>query len=447
MREPRLAAELHPAGRCPCTHPARPARAGILAPRCETAPSAAGCRRSCRLSSAFIHRLQQTNDSSCYPSHPLAAWFSLCSPSRLLCALSQLSTDLVCTSLLVRSRFAGRGQNGAQNLAIGRSAGHGWAAATAAVLCAANMGGRPLHTASCNHQRVVPTLPGRQGPPAELPFPRARGLPRRLATDQQLNHITATRLQWSTRRAAACPLKGCRSARACGTSCSVPASAPQRSWQPWQGPWSWPQVGLSRRRVLPPAGLPAAAPKFDARPCCCRCHSCTEAQLTHEEALLALKLAAPAGGGGAAGAAVALSARQIFEREAAAKRIITFAAELDGILGGGVETGAITEFWWVLRAAVAAALCSARGLQSPAMLPAPTCLPLPPLSLLPLFLPAITTPPRPAPPCPCPCRARCAPLPPQRRAGRWQDAAGHAAGAGCAAASGLWRHRGISSLH
>lgn len=61
-----------------------------------------------------------------------------------------------------------------------------------------------------------------------------------------------------------------------------------------------------------------------------------------------LKLAAPATGGAGAGAATALSARQIFEREAAAKRIITFAAELDGILGGGVETGAITEFWWVL---------------------------------------------------------------------------------------------------
>lgn len=76
-----------------------------------------------------------------------------------------------------------------------------------------------------------------------------------------------------------------------------------------------------------------------------------EAQLTHEEALLALKLAAPTAGTAAAAATAAsvpLSARQIFEREAAAKRIITFAAELDGILGGGVETGAITEFWWVL---------------------------------------------------------------------------------------------------
>lgn len=78
-----------------------------------------------------------------------------------------------------------------------------------------------------------------------------------------------------------------------------------------------------------------------------------EAQLTHEEALLALKLAAPhrvagGGAGGDAAASVAVSARQIAERERAAKPIITFAPELDRILGGGVEAGAITEFWWVL---------------------------------------------------------------------------------------------------
>ena len=41
----------------------------------------------------------------------------------------------------------------------------------------------------------------------------------------------------------------------------------------------------------------------------------------------------------------AVSARHIFDRELAARRIITFAADLDRILGGGVETGAITEFW------------------------------------------------------------------------------------------------------
>lgn len=81
--------------------------------------------------------------------------------------------------------------------------------------------------------------------------------------------------------------------------------------------------------------------------------------MTHEEALLVLKLAAPhrvgpagqpgsgAGlaGSGAATANAAISARQILEREESATRIITFAEELDAVLGRGVETGAITEFW------------------------------------------------------------------------------------------------------
>lgn len=40
----------------------------------------------------------------------------------------------------------------------------------------------------------------------------------------------------------------------------------------------------------------------------------------------------------------ALSAKQILEREAAARRIITFCSDLDAILGGGVATGQITEF-------------------------------------------------------------------------------------------------------
>ena len=102
-----------------------------------------------------------------------------------------------------------------------------------------------------------------------------------------------------------------------------------------------PKSGMPNTHHRPPAGLRTPT---------------AEAQLTHEEALLALKLAAPhrvappggagaAGGGGAAGAAPPLSARQIAERERAAKAIITFAPELDRILGGGVETGAITEFW------------------------------------------------------------------------------------------------------
>lgn len=82
----------------------------------------------------------------------------------------------------------------------------------------------------------------------------------------------------------------------------------------------------------------------------CRAHTShlethAEAQLTHEEALSVLQLAAPQRVAPAAAASHALSARQIFERELAARRIITFAAELDGILGGGVETGAVTEFW------------------------------------------------------------------------------------------------------
>jgi len=107
-----------------------------------------------------------------------------------------------------------------------------------------------------------------------------------------------------------------------------------------------------RRRRRPPASPLAMTSRVAASMTCPLWPlTAAEAQLTHEEALLALKLAAPTVGGAAAGAAAAsapLSARQIFEREAAAKRIITFAAELDGILGGGVETGAITEFWWVL---------------------------------------------------------------------------------------------------
>lgn len=101
-----------------------------------------------------------------------------------------------------------------------------------------------------------------------------------------------------------------------------------------------------------------------------------EAQLTHEEALLVLKLGLPtglqAGLDGELGmgleamwqarrsshavhtllhpqltvwwCAGALSAKQILEHEAAAKRIFTFCNELDNILGGGVATGQITEF-------------------------------------------------------------------------------------------------------
>jgi hypothetical protein len=108
-------------------------------------------------------------------------------------------------------------------------------------------------------------------------------------------------------------------------------------------------------RARPPAPPPAGrfCPLRNTHPsaACATAHLAVEAQLTHEEALLVLKLAAPhrvQPGGGGPTASHAVSARQIFEREAAAKRILTFAADLDGILGGGVETGAITEFWWVL---------------------------------------------------------------------------------------------------
>ena len=115
--------------------------------------------------------------------------------------------------------------------------------------------------------------------------------------------------------------------------------------------------------LLPPLLPP---PPLCCQRCCTRHHLepashplVAEAQLTHEEALLVLKLAAPqrvgpagqpGGGGGQAGpgaaaATAAVSARQILEREESATRIITFAAELDAVLGRGVETGAITEFW------------------------------------------------------------------------------------------------------
>lgn len=40
----------------------------------------------------------------------------------------------------------------------------------------------------------------------------------------------------------------------------------------------------------------------------------------------------------------ARSAQHLYEKELAARKIITFCGDLDGMLGGGVATGQITEF-------------------------------------------------------------------------------------------------------
>ena len=225
--------------------------------------------------------------------------------------------------------------------------------------------------------------------------------------------------------------------------------------------------------------LPAGA----ASACCCRscplrntnthlsaacapAHLAAEAQLTHEEALLVLKLAAPQrvqpGGGGGAAASHAVSARQIFEREAAAKRILTFAADLDGILGGGVETGAITEFWWVLGVG-----CCARSVLRTLPACGEGCMPgVPPSSIHSwcwgdrTMPPCLRTQPLPninnnsrcgqarhAPAdAACHCHCHTATL---VQWGAWggQDPAGHAAGAGCAAARRLFWNTRRSSLH
>jgi RAD51-like protein 2 len=69
--------------------------------------------------------------------------------------------------------------------------------------------------------------------------------------------------------------------------------------------------------------------------------ACAEAQLSHEEALLVLKLAFPHGTDGLNGAQ---SARTIYNREKTTKRIITFSKDVDGILGGGIALGQVTEF-------------------------------------------------------------------------------------------------------
>lgn len=40
----------------------------------------------------------------------------------------------------------------------------------------------------------------------------------------------------------------------------------------------------------------------------------------------------------------AKSAQQLYEKELAARKIITFCGDLDNVLGGGIATGQITEF-------------------------------------------------------------------------------------------------------
>ena len=67
-----------------------------------------------------------------------------------------------------------------------------------------------------------------------------------------------------------------------------------------------------------------------------------EADLSHEDALLVLKVGTP--NVGKDGLSNAQSARTIYDREKNSKKIITFSKDLDFILGGGVPVGQITEF-------------------------------------------------------------------------------------------------------
>ena len=91
---------------------------------------------------------------------------------------------------------------------------------------------------------------------------------------------------------------------------------------------------------MPPAARPPPTSHAHPRAALIR----AEAGLEHEEALLVLKIALPGPRAGAAALAGAQSARQMLDREARARRIITFCSDLDAILGGGVPTGQVTEF-------------------------------------------------------------------------------------------------------
>ena len=71
-------------------------------------------------------------------------------------------------------------------------------------------------------------------------------------------------------------------------------------------------------------------------------YTTAEAGISHQEALLTLKVALP--NSDSDGLAGAQSARQIYDNERSTKRIITFSPEMDKILGGGVAVGQVTEF-------------------------------------------------------------------------------------------------------
>ncbi|KDD73877.1 hypothetical protein H632_c1764p0 [Helicosporidium sp. ATCC 50920] len=68
-----------------------------------------------------------------------------------------------------------------------------------------------------------------------------------------------------------------------------------------------------------------------------------DAQISHEEALLVIKVAQRRGGS-VQPTEPAVSARLLFEAERAQVRIITFSSELDRLLGGGIARGQVTEF-------------------------------------------------------------------------------------------------------
>ena len=69
-----------------------------------------------------------------------------------------------------------------------------------------------------------------------------------------------------------------------------------------------------------------------------------EAGISHEESLLALKVALPHSAAARDGALGGVSAQALYAKESSARRIITFCSDLDAILGGGVAQGQVTEF-------------------------------------------------------------------------------------------------------
>eukprot|EP00955_Chlamydomonas_euryale_P084913 364027-Chlamydomonas_euryale.AAC.5 len=82
-------------------------------------------------------------------------------------------------------------------------------------------------------------------------------------------------------------------------------------------------------------------------------HTHAEAQISAEDALEVLRVGAPgsvggwgtsidSGSGGGNGRAV--SATALYEAQRRSKRIVTFCADFDRVLGGGVAAGQVTEF-------------------------------------------------------------------------------------------------------